>query len=93
MVDTSFNQGYFLCVFYGMDQIGAQTVMFVTVSKEVTYKHYLCILEKYEEAGFRPPEHVLADSQSVIDAFRQKYGSKAIQYELCKYKLLKDLKQ
>jgi hypothetical protein len=44
------------------------------VSKEGSYKHLLSILEKYVEAGFKPPEVVLAQNQQIIDAFKQKFG-------------------
>jgi hypothetical protein len=62
MVDSSFDDGFYMCVFYGIDLQGAQTILFVTVSLENTYKHLLSMLEKYEEAGFVAPEHVLADN-------------------------------
>ena len=91
MVCSSFNRGFHLSVFYGLDMAGSQTILFATVSRETSYKHTLSILEKYEEAGFHAPEHVLANSQEVLDAFSQKFG-KAVTLELCKYSLLKSVK-
>lgn len=60
MVDSIQIQDWFLVVFYGIDLLGSQCPLFVSVSKEGSYKNMLSILENYVEAGFKPPEVVLA---------------------------------
>ena len=74
MADSIQIRDWYLVVFYGIDLLGSQCVLFVSISKESSYKHMLSILEKYVEAGFKPPEVVLAQNQQLIDAFKQKFG-------------------
>jgi len=92
LISENIKYEFKLCVIYGIDLTGAQSILFVAVSRENSYKHALSLLEKYEEAGFKAPEHVLCDSEMMIDACSQKYG-KSKHFTMCKYAMLRKLKE
>jgi hypothetical protein len=66
----------------------------IGIAPERSFKILLRLIEKYEEFGFSEPKLVLADSESVHDAFKQKFPASTIQYQLCMRTVFRDfLKQ